>query len=158
MPKTPPNRHAHSILAVLLALLLLSTTGCITASLATLETVIGFVGSTASTGADVYKLGKLDAALMATLPDAQRAVRRTACDLGLELATEPSDNPAIWHVKLLDDKKRDITVRLEMRSARLCLCRVNVGIFGSEPTSKLIMERIRSNLLAHSATAPADDS
>jgi hypothetical protein len=126
--------------------MLLCGSGCITASLATLGTVVGFLGSAASTGADVYKLGKLDAALMATPVEIHQAVRDSACDLGLELVSDPSGDPNVWQAKLLDDQKRDITVRVESRASHLCICRVDVGFFGSEPVAKVIMERIRAHL------------
>jgi hypothetical protein len=130
--------------------------GCITASLATIGTVLGAVGTAASTGADAYKLGKLDSALFCDARACHNAVLSSAVDLGLWVRSDGLDNRSgiIYEMALLDDQKSQVGIRIEQRSAMLTLCRVDVGIFGSEPTAKLVLERIRFHLHQLPTTNP----
>jgi Protein of unknown function (DUF3568) len=124
--------------------LLLSCGGCITASIATIGAMIGFAGTAATVGNDVYHLGKLYRSVMATQDDTRKAVRATAGDLGLKVLSEspPSHDNPVSEYLLEDDQKKKMGVSLDQRSAKLCQIRVDVGIWGSEPTAKLIMDRI----------------
>jgi hypothetical protein len=131
-----------------IVLLPLLCTGCITASLATIGTVLGALGSAASTGADVYKLGKLDAALMCSAHDCHEAVLKSAVDLGLRVKSDSLSNKSdpVYEMTLIDDLKSPVGIRIEQRASAITLCRVDVGLFGSEPTARLVMERIRDHL------------
>jgi hypothetical protein len=127
-----------------------SCTSCITASLATIGTVLGSLGSAASTGSDVYKLGKLDSALMCDAADCHHAALLAAHDLGLAPKfdrTSPGADP-VWNMAFLDDQKSQVGICIEQRTRCLCRCRVDVGLFGSEPTARLMMDKIRSHLPA----------
>ena len=132
----------------LVMLLLLGSTGCASIGLATLGTALGALGSAASTGSSVYKLGKLDSAEMASYADTRWAVRQAATDLDLHVSVDAPDEKdrTIWHFAFCDLKKAETDVTVERRASMVCLVRVNVGILGSEPTARLIMRRIHAHL------------
>jgi hypothetical protein len=133
---------------ILLTFILFGSTGCAALPLATLGTVLGFAGTAATAGPEVYNLGKLDFSAWATFEECRSAVDEATADLQLHI--EHSDfvgkrrDEIVF--KLADDQKKRINVHIDRRTGKLCQCRVDVGIFGSEPTAKLIMERIRSHL------------
>jgi hypothetical protein len=132
----------------LILLLPLSCGGCITASLATLGTVLGAVGTAASTGSDVYHLGKLEAAVFSNATDCHAAALLASIDLDLRLKIDQrTDKPQqVWEMTLVDKFDTPVGIHIEYRTAKFCLCRVDVGIFGSEPTAHLFMDRIRAHL------------
>jgi hypothetical protein len=131
-----------------LFLALLSTNGCITGSLVTIGTVLGALGTAASTGSDVYKLGKLDAVLNRPAADCHRAVLASAGDLGLSVIVDDQTDLQfeVWEMTLHDERNSPVGIHIERRTGKMCRCRVDVGFFGSEPTARLMMERIRANL------------
>ncbi|HWE05003.1 MAG TPA: DUF3568 family protein [Tepidisphaeraceae bacterium] len=140
-----PKAHALWIISLLP---LLGCTGCVALPLATLGTVLGVAGTAATTGSDVYNLGKLDFSVMATFDECRFAAVDAANDLqlhirGCKFVGKRKDE---LKVELADDLNRSIAVRIDRRAARLCQCRVDVGLFGSEPTAKVIMQRIRRHL------------
>jgi hypothetical protein len=146
--------NCSKYLVVVLALL---CGGCVTASLATLGTVLGAVGAAASTGADVYHAGKLEAALLCSGEECHRAVLLAEADLGLHFKIDHrTDTPTqVWEMTIVDDLKSPVGVRIQSRTKTLCLCRVDVGLFGSEATARLLMERIRVHLPVHPSTTAA---
>lgn len=126
-----------------------TNTGCATLTLATLGSILGTAGSAASAGADVYNLGKLDAAEMARLDQTVLAVHEAADDLTLRFNPDPKahqKDPAIIELPFIDDKKDKVSVRLERRAERLVWIRIDVGWFGSEVTAHLLLTRIRAHL------------
>jgi hypothetical protein len=141
---------------VLGAGVLLATGGCEIIPLATLSTAFSIAGTVGSTGPEVYSSGKLDTAIRADADDCRRAVRLAATDLGLRIVRDrklPGDRQQ-WDFKLVDDRQSVIEITVERRAPMLCWCQVNVGIFGSEPTAKLIMGTIESHL-SPAATQPS---
>jgi hypothetical protein len=122
--------------------------GCALIPLDTLSTVLGMASSAASTGPEVYRAGKLETALMIQYPQLLQDVRTAATDLRLHIARDRSDSKSgdNWDFKLRDDQNAQIEITIQRRSAMLCRCCVDVGIFGSEPTAKLIMRQIESHL------------
>jgi hypothetical protein len=143
------------ILAASLAGFLFAS-GCALIPLATLGTAFSIAGTVVSTGPEVYSSGKLDTAIRADSGDCRRAVRLAAADLGLRIVRDrklPGDRQQ-WDFKLVDDRQSVIEITVEKRAAMLCWCQVDVGIFGSEPTAKLVMEVIESHLIP-AATQPS---
>ena len=130
------------------AILALMAAGCAALPLATLGTIFGIADTAATAGPSVYQMGKLDTAFMVDFPTLQAAVRSAAGDLGLHIARDrAADNTRdVWDFQLQDDLKAKIEITLRRRAARLSRCRVNVGIFGSEPTARLLMNRIAAHL------------
>jgi len=122
--------------------------GCITATLATVGTLFGLAGTAASTGADVYYLGKLDFAVMAGQDQTREAVRRAADDLSLHLLSDQLTDPCQyeWTLKFDDDHRSAIGVTVGQRSDTLSVVRVDVGAFGNQTVAKLFAYRIRQHL------------
>jgi hypothetical protein len=140
------------------AVLLLSCGGCALIPLAALGTVLGIAGTAVSTGPEVYGLGKLDRAVMASDGDCRRAVRAAAADLRLRIVVDGKRGCGQkWEFEVRDERKSEIEITVERRTAMLCLVRVDVGIFGSEPTARLVMEVIESHL-PRAATRPAGEA
>lgn len=135
---------------------LLACGGCAILPLATLGTIFGIAGTAVSTAPEVYSAGKLDAALRVDDGDCRRAVRQAAADLGLRTVRDRKMRGCRrrWDFELQDDRKSDIEITVERRSPMLCWCTVDVGIFGSEPTAKLVMRMIQSHL-PPAATGPS---
>jgi hypothetical protein len=153
--RTFHHPHLATALLVGLALLLpLAGDGCALIPLATLGTIADIAGDAASTGPTVYKMGKLDIAYLADSTTVERAARQAAYELRLIVTDDPdpSKNPAQWTFKLRDNLGSKITITVEPRTPLLCLCRVDVGVFGSEPTAKLIMTHISSHIPSAPAT------
>jgi hypothetical protein len=121
-----------------------STGGCATATVASAGAMVGLAASAVSTGADVYRLGKLDAADEARFDDWITAVRAAADDLHLKVMKESRNNEkGEWRCTLADDRKAKIKVFVQRRTKTLCRTRIDVGWFGSEPTARLILARVR---------------
>ncbi|HEX4055815.1 MAG TPA: DUF3568 family protein [Tepidisphaeraceae bacterium] len=135
---------------------LLACGGCALLPLATIGTIFGMAGTAVSAAPEVYSAGKLDAALRVDDGDCRRAVRRAAADLQLRIVRDQkrSGGRQRWDFELQDDRKSEIEITVEKRSAMLCWCRVDVGLFGSEPTARLVMQVIESHL-PPSATGPS---
>jgi Protein of unknown function (DUF3568) len=138
---------------MVLMLLPLASSGCVTATLVTAGTVIGAASSAVSTGADVYRLGKLDTAVMATYNDSREAVREATANFRLKVVWDEQEgkHKNIWSFRLADDLKETVDITIEQRSEMLCLIRVDVGWFGSQPTAQLLIDKIRTHLSANAA-------
>ena len=129
-------------------ILLLAASGCATVTVATAGTIAGIAATSISTGAEVYKWGKLDAVEMDTFEDSVAAVRLAARDLQLKIVKDlkPDAKQDRWSFLLSDDLKDTISIDLDRRTQRLTAMRINVGLFGSEPTARLVLARIRTHL------------
>src|SRR5689334_1289023 len=62
--------------------------GCTTAAVVSAGTMVGIAASAVSTGADVYRLGKLDSADHVRFDERIAAVRASADELGLKTVKE----------------------------------------------------------------------
>jgi Protein of unknown function (DUF3568) len=130
-------------------MLLISLSGCAVAGLAAAGTAIGAASAAVATSADVYRLGKLDTALMADEDQCKTAVREAAANLRLEISQERTNkNEHTWKLELADERKDTTEITIQRRTATLSLLRIDVGWFGSEPTAQLIMAKIREHLPA----------
>jgi hypothetical protein len=85
---------------------------------------------------------------MANYDDTREAVREAAANFRLKIVRDQQERKHyhIWNFELADDLKETVDVRIERRSDELCLIRVDVGWFGSQPTAQLIIDKIRSHL------------
>jgi hypothetical protein len=118
--------------------------GCATATVASAGAMAGLAASAVSTSADVYQMGKLSSADRARFDDWIADVRAAADDLHLKVVKESLDNEkGEWRCTLADDQKAKIKVFVQRRTETLCRTRIDVGLFGSEPTARLILARIR---------------
>lgn len=139
-----------------IAVLPLLCGSCELIPLATLATVFGIAGTAATTAPVVYQQGKLDTVFMADYAEVRAAVQLAARDLRLRIVRSrpASKHEPIWDYKLEDDMKSKLEITVERRSANLCRCRIDVGLFGSEPTARLIMSRISAHLPTEATLAP----
>ena len=118
--------------------------GCTTAAVASAGTMVGLAASAVSTGADVYRLGKLDSADEARFDDWVIAVHTAATELDLKIVTESrDDDKGEWRCTLVDDRNAKVKVTVTRRTRTLCHTRIDVGWFGSQPTARLILARVR---------------
>jgi hypothetical protein len=136
------------LLLGLCAVFLLGCGGCAILPLAALGTIFGIAGTAVSAGPEVYHMGKLDTAVMADDGACRRAVRMAAMDLRLRVVSDHGGTKCSpgWKFELEDEGKSKIEATVERRSPMLCLFRVDVGLFGSEPTARLILQVIQSHL------------
>jgi hypothetical protein len=132
--------------AVCLLLLMLTCTGCAGLGLTAAASAIGSVGSALDTGTSVYQNGKLDSAEMATLDQCTRAIRAAAEELGLRIMTDKPAGHGKYRMAMVDDRDKVIDIWLDQRSKSLARLRIDVGLFGSEPTARLILGRFRLHL------------
>jgi hypothetical protein len=130
--------------------------GCQLIPLTTVGAIFDIAGASVSAGPEVFSAGKLDGAFMVEDVKCRAAVRLAAKDLQLHIVHEHkgSGGRQRWYFLLQDDRKSNIVITVERRTPMLCWCRVDVGLFGSEPTAQLVMVRIKSRL-PRSATGPA---
>ena len=145
------GRHTlRSACLLVISLLLLAEGGCVIAPVVAAGAVVGAASSAVSTGNDVYRLGKLDTAVMANYDDSREAVREMAANLRLHIVGDAQEgkHKEIWNFQLVDDHKETVDVQIQQRSGMLCLIRVDVGWFGSQPTADLMMHAIRTHLPA----------
>lgn len=135
--------------------LLMTCGGCEFITLASLSTALDIASTAVTTTPEVFSQGKLDTALMAGYGEIQQAVRLATMDLHLHLTRDRQKTKGkdLWDFQLQDDLKAKIEVTVEKRSFKLCRVRVNVGLFGSEPTARLVMHRIETHLPS-TAAAP----
>jgi hypothetical protein len=138
------------------AVCLLACNGCALIPLTTVGAVVDIAGTAASAGPAVFKAGKLDSAFMADSVLVEDAVRSAAADLGLHMIGHCTSNKRgdVFTFEFDDDLKTNIEVVLERRTRILCVCRVDVGLLGSEPTARLLMSQIEHHLPPPPATQP----
>jgi hypothetical protein len=143
--------------AAAMTLLALSLHGCGPVSLAALGTALGVGAAAVSTGASVYSLGKLNSAEPASADQVRHAMEAAAADL--DLRSQPGggfDESGITYTGYWADAfGAPVEVTIQQRSSRLTRLRIDVGVFGNEPTAKLILARVRDHLPA-ATTRPLD--
>lgn len=146
---------SNALLIALAAALPPICAGCELLPLATLGAVFDIAGTAATAGPAVYQQGKLRIALMADYPGVKAAVRAAAEDLQLRVFRDrkASKHHDIWDFQLRDERNSKIEITVERRTPMLCRCCVDVGLFGSEPTARLVMARVAAHL-PHAAIAP----
>lgn len=120
--------------------------GCAEATIATASTLVGVAAAGISTGADVYRMGKLNSADLARLDQSIDAVHAAAGDMHFVIEKEEYYATGKWRCTLSDERKTRIRIYLERRTQTLCWTKIDVGIFGSEPTARLILARMRQHV------------
>ena len=132
--------------AACLVLLALQAGGCAAIPMATLGTLAGVTASAVSTGTDIYQMGKLETAEMAPFERATEAARRAADDLCLADKGSERRKRGGLMLHYADAKGAGLKVLIEPRTATLVRVRIDVGWFGSEPTARLFLARMRAHL------------
>jgi hypothetical protein len=120
--------------------------------------VIGAASQAAGTGSAVFSAGKLKAVGMVDVESARRAVLIAARETSLTVEEETSSRPGRYRIVLRDDLNTHVWVYLDQRTATLTRLQVNVGLFGSEPTARLLLTRIGLALGAHLADDEAESA
>jgi hypothetical protein len=123
----------------------------------------GLAATTVDTGADLYKLGKLDAADLARFDDVVAATRSAAREMGFANKGLTAGPAGFYRLVYADDQGSQMTVSMRRRTAMLTHTRIDVGIFGSEPTARLFLARLRGHLggagrTGHTVAAGAEAS
>ncbi|MDY7107365.1 MAG: DUF3568 family protein [Planctomycetota bacterium] len=137
----------------LLCITLLALSGCA----AGLDlAVIGAASQAAGTGSAVFSAGKLKAVGMADVESARRAVLIAADETSLTVEEVTSSRIGRYRIVLKDDRNARVWVYLDQRTPTLTRLQVNVGLFGSEPTARLLLTRIGLALGAHLADDEAE--
>lgn len=132
-------------------LLLLS--GCAAVPIAALGTVLGVGATAVSTGASVYSLGKLNSAENASAAEVRHAAQLMADELDFKTLDGGFDEKKLVYTYTFADRLgTKLKVVVAERSARLCRLRIDVGLFGNEPTARLVLLKIRSHLPDAAAT------
>ena len=139
------NAVCRPSLPLVAASVVLLCGGCAALPLALIGSVTGLAASAVSTGNSVYKLGKLDTVESVHYEDAREAVRRTAADM-LMFVNQDEEVDGKWRFLLVDDDGSETDIVLDRRTDVLVRIRIDVGLFGSEPTARLILDKLRGNL------------
>jgi hypothetical protein len=106
---------------------------------------IAVAAAGAGAGTVAYIRGELEGSVNAPLDAADRATNRAAEQLRFAKINEGSDALArIIILRTAEDKK--IEVRLTHTSDPITRVRIRVGLFGDEPLSRLLLEKIQANL------------
>lgn len=132
------TNSVRKYLAVLSAAVLIGlatvTSGCIA------------VAAGAGAGAAVaYVRGQLEATLGSSFDNTANATNRAIQQLGMAKVSEKKDALVdVFTVRNAADKK--IEIRLDNMARDLTKVRIRVGVFGDEPLSIAILEKIKSNL------------
>ena len=128
-----------------LILLPLLSTGCAALPLATLGTLFGIAGSAASTGTDVYSAGKLDAAELHPVQPLRASAFLAAADLEMTPVFDKPDKFGST-IRFTDARESTLDVSFDSRTPVLTRVRINVGLFGHEPTARIFLEQMRTHL------------
>jgi hypothetical protein len=144
-------------LLVLCAALAFCAGGCATAGIAAAGTAAG-IASAISTGGDVYRLGKLDSADEIPYDQWIAACRSAAATLHYTVIKESDKGKGVWVCILRDARRSRVDLTVDRRTESFCLTRIDVGVFGSEPTARLILATIRRRAGIATATQPATHS
>jgi hypothetical protein len=126
-----------------LVLALLCAGGCAEATIAGVGAFAGLAATGVSTGADVYRMGKLDAVDMVGFDDQIAAVEKASRDLSLTIEKQERYEPGRWRCTIADDRQSRFRIYLDRRTEKICRTRIDVGIFGSESTARLFLARMR---------------
>ena len=128
-------------------LIALTLQGCAAVPIAVLGTALGVGATAVSTGASVYSLGKLNSAELATADQVRHAAEQAAAELGFRILSGGFDERGLdYTFHWVDAQGATVDVIVQERAARLTRLRIDVGLFGNEPTSRLILARIRARL------------
>ncbi len=140
-------RPMKTIKSPMALLRLLATLGCVaTVALSSgcFLVAVGAAGA-AGAGAVAYVRGELDATLSGGLDNVARA-SDVALDQ-LRFARISEGNSAVdAEVIARTGQDKKIIVRLNRTADNLTRVRIRVGTFGDEPTSRLLLDKIKANL------------
>ncbi len=128
---------ARVLASSLLACVLVASSGCFLLA-------IGAAGA-AGAGTVAYISGELTTTLNGRLDSVSNAAGRATTQLQLAKISDKRDafSSVIIARTAQDDK---VTIKIEKEGDDLCRVKIRVGVFGDEPKSRAILEKIRSEL------------
>jgi hypothetical protein len=118
-------------------------TGCGPLTVASAGAIAGLTATAFTTGADAYRMGKLDSVDNVRYDVWIDSVKSAAGELHLKLEKPKDNGKGIWTCVVKDDRGDGADIRVDRRTEMLCETRIDVGWFGSEPAARLILSRIR---------------
>ena len=130
------------------------TAGCATATVAAAGTVAGIAATAISTGGEIYRLGKLDAADEVRYERWITACREAVRDLHYTPEKDLDKGNGSWICIVRDDRRSRVDITVERRTEMICLTNIDVGFFGSEPTARLILAAARRRAANPATTRP----
>lgn len=138
-PKEPIlHRMSLTIRIVCLCVLVNFTAGC-GVELA----MLGAASSAASSGSAVYKRGKLNASWMASFDEVVAAGEAAFDDLGMKVTrSKGNEKKGKWAIVAVNDDKNKVKLKVDHKASRLTEFQIDVGLFGKEPTARLILKRM----------------
>lgn len=143
-----------SVVVVAGVLLACCSGGCASASIAAAGGISG-IATAISTGGDVYRLGKLDSADQMCYDLWVAACRSAVADLHYNVEKQADKGKGVWMCTMRDDRRSRVDITVDRRTEMICLTRIDVGVFGSEPTARLILSSIRRRARPADATQPS---
>ncbi|MGR3309594.1 MAG: DUF3568 domain-containing protein [Candidatus Brocadiales bacterium] len=125
------------LLITLLGIILLSSSGCAVVAL--------LIGGSVGAGAVAYVTGELKSTEEASLDRTWQAAQKAIEDLEFFVTSKQKDAiSAKLIARGATDKK--IELILKKVSENLTEVRIRVGIFGDEPLSRLVLEKLKNHL------------
>jgi len=122
------------VLGLILALPLIPLTGC-----------VAVVAGAAGAGAVAWVSGELNATLDSSFEHTEDATNQAIAQLQFVKISEPKDAlTANFVVRTADDKK--ITIKITKLAGNASKVQIRVGVFGDEPISLTVLEKIKANL------------
>jgi hypothetical protein len=142
------------VLVVVCAGLACCAAGCVAAAAGTVPAI----ATALETGADVYRLGKLDSADEVRYERWVAACRSGIAGLHYHVEKEADKGKGRWMCIMRDDRRSRVDITVDRRTEAFCLTRIDVGVFGSEPTARLILATIRRRAGISAASQPTSHS
>jgi hypothetical protein len=125
----------RTVLSLSAALFIAAASGCLALA----------AGAAAGVGTYAYVRGELTTSYDATLDRTWEAAQRAVDQLGFAVKERAKDATAARLIAT-DAEGKDIKLALKPQGLRITEVRVRVGVFGDESKSRLILDRIQSNL------------
>ncbi|MEM7625827.1 MAG: DUF3568 family protein [Planctomycetota bacterium] len=105
--------------------------------------MIGAAASAASSGAAVFKQGKLNASWMGPFDHVVAAGEVAAGELGLTIRSTTGDPvEGRWKTVLLTEDGEKIVIKIARKTPQLTEFQIDVGLSGSEATARLLLKRM----------------
>jgi len=130
-------RIQHMVWALAVALLTLP--GCTGAELA----LLGAAGAAAESTEAVARRGRFNAAHHAAFEEVKAAARAAIDDLDLRVIEIAKDTDEQYKVRAGGTGDVFVTIIVWYETDRLTLSRVSVGLLGSMPVARLVLQRMR---------------
>lgn len=107
----------------------------------------GAAGNAAESGGQVWSSGKMIGALMVPFEDVNAAVERAVLAFGYEIEIDRlSTRGYRRYLRVKDDAGGRLSVRTDFRAENLTWIQVHSGVFGHQPTARLVLKEIYTEL------------